>query len=183
MIIVLEKAKKIVQAHSLWFEILKSQIGTRTPYMLYKDTCNRKSNQQNLGTIKSSKLCTEIIEYTSPTETAVCNLASIALPRYVREKGVPLEPQPTKLVGSIGSKNRYFDFDKLAEGSLPVALFLQVTELVATNLNKIIDTTYYPVETAKRSNMHHRPIEIRVQGLADAFILLGMAFESPELSS
>ncbi|KAG6394551.1 hypothetical protein SASPL_145140 [Salvia splendens] len=164
------KAKKVVQAQSLWFEILKSQIETGTPYMLYKDTCNRKSNQQNLGTIKSSNLCTEIIEYTSPTETAVCNLASIALPRYVREKGVPLESQPTKLVGSLGSKNRYFDFDKLAE----------VTELVTTNLNKIIDTNYYPVETAKRSNMRHRPIGIGVQGLADTFILLGMAFESPE---
>ncbi|KAG6399681.1 hypothetical protein SASPL_141162 [Salvia splendens] len=135
-----------------------------------QDTCNRKSNQQNLGTIKSSNLCTEIIEYTSPTETAVCNLASIALPRYVREKGIPLESQPTKLVGSIGSKNRYFDFNKLAE----------VTELVTTNLNKIIDVNYYPVETAKRSNMRHRPIGIGVQGLADAFILLGMAFESPE---
>ncbi|KAK6125742.1 hypothetical protein DH2020_040516 [Rehmannia glutinosa] len=136
-----------------------------------EDTCNRKSNQQNLGTIKSSNLCTEIIEYTSPTETAVCNLASIALPRYVREKGVPVEAQPSKLVGSIGSKNRYFDFDKLAE----------VTTIVTTNLNKIIDVNYYPVETAKRSNMRHRPIGIGVQGLADTFILLGMAFDSPEV--
>ncbi|KAK4394403.1 Ribonucleoside-diphosphate reductase large subunit [Sesamum angolense] len=157
------KAKKVVQAQNLWFEILKSQIETGVPYMLYKDTCNRKSNQQNLGTIKSSNLCTEIIEYTSPTETAVCNLAS-ALPRYVREKGVPMEAQPTKLVGSIGSKNRYFDFDKLAE----------VTTIVTTNLNKIIDVNYYPVETAKRSNLRHRPIGIGVQGLADTFILLGI---------
>ncbi|CAA3010334.1 ribonucleoside-diphosphate reductase large subunit [Olea europaea subsp. europaea] len=164
------KAKKVVQAQNLWFEILKSQIETGTPYMLYKDTCNKKSNQQNLGTIKSSNLCTEIIEYTSPTETAVCNLASIALPRYVREKGVPMEAQPSKLVGSIGCKNRYFDFDKLAE----------VTALVTTNLNKIIDVNYYPVETAKRSNMRHRPVGIGVQGLADTFILLGMAFDSPE---
>ncbi|KAL0344336.1 UNVERIFIED_CONTAM: Ribonucleoside-diphosphate reductase large subunit [Sesamum angustifolium] len=164
------KAKKVVQAQNLWFEILKSQIETGVPYMLYKDTCNRKSNQQNLGTIKSSNLCTEIIEYTSPTETAVCNLASIALPRYVREKGVPMEAQPTKLVGSIGSKNRYFDFDRLAE----------VTTIVTTNLNKIIDVNYYPVETAKRSNLRHRPIGIGVQGLADTFILLGMAFDSPE---
>ncbi|KAH6770614.1 ribonucleotide reductase 1 [Perilla frutescens var. hirtella] len=164
------KAKKVVRARTIWFEITKSQVETGTPYMLYKDTCNRKSNQQNLGIIKSSNLCTEIIEYTSPTETAVCNLASIALPRFVREKGVPVESQPTKLVGSIGSKNRYFDFDKLAE----------VTELVTTNLNKIIDINYYPVETAKRSNMRHRPIGIGVQGLADTFILLGMAFESPE---
>ncbi|GJX95687.1 ribonucleoside-diphosphate reductase large subunit [Tanacetum coccineum] len=164
------KAKTVVQAQNLWFEVLKSQIETGTPYMLYKDTCNRKSNQQNLGTIKSSNLCTEIIEYTSPTETAVCNLASIALPRYVREKGVPAESQPSKLVGSRGSGNRYFDFDKLAE----------ITSTVTTNLNKVIDVNYYPVETAKTSNLRHRPIGIGVQGLADTFILLGMAFDSPE---
>uniref|UniRef100_A0A0E0DXN3 Ribonucleoside-diphosphate reductase n=1 Tax=Oryza meridionalis TaxID=40149 RepID=A0A0E0DXN3_9ORYZ len=164
------KAKKIVPAQTLWFDILKAQIETGTPYMLYKDTCNRKSNQQNLGTIKSSNLCTEIIEYTSPTETAVCNLASIALPRFVREKGVPIESHPSKLVGSSDSKNRYFDFDKLAE----------VTSTVTYNLNKIIDINYYPVETAKRSNMRHRPIGIGVQGLADTFILLGMPFDSPE---
>ncbi|KAI3518925.1 hypothetical protein L1887_07824 [Cichorium endivia] len=166
----LGKAKKVVQAQNLWFEILTSQTETGTPYMLFKDTCNRKSNQQNLGTIKSSNLCTEIIEYTSPTETAVCNLASIALPRYVREKGVPAESQPSKLVGSRGSINRYFDFDKLAE----------VTSTVTINLNKIIDVNYYPVETAKRSNLRHRPIGIGVQGLADTFILLGMPFDSPE---
>ncbi|KAG9129279.1 hypothetical protein Leryth_015664 [Lithospermum erythrorhizon] len=135
-----------------------------------KDTCNRKSNQQNLGTIKCSNLCTEIIEYTSPSETAVCNLASIALPRFVREKGVSTESQPPKLVGSRGSNNRYFDFEKLAE----------VTSRVTKNLNKIIDTNYYPVETARRSNLRHRPIGIGVQGLADAFILLGMTFDSPE---
>ncbi|KAL7104541.1 hypothetical protein ACP275_08G251900 [Erythranthe tilingii] len=164
------KAKKVVDAQTLWFEILTSQIETGTPYMLYKDTCNRKSNQQNLGTIKCSNLCTEIIEYTSPTETAVCNLASIALPRYVKDKGMPIEAQSAKFVGSLGSKSRYFDFDKLAE----------VTALVTTNLNKIIDVNYYPVETAKRSNMRHRPIGIGVQGLADTFMLLGMAFDSPE---
>jgi ribonucleoside-diphosphate reductase subunit M1 len=135
-----------------------------------QDSCNRKSNQQNLGTIKSSNLCTEIIEFTSPTETAVCNLASIGLPRFVREKGVPMESHPAKLVGSNGSKNRYFDFDKLAE----------ITSIVTRNLNKIIDTNYYPVETAKRSNMRHRPIGIGVQGLADTFILLGMPFDSTE---
>ncbi|KAG5031720.1 hypothetical protein JHK85_015702 [Glycine max] len=141
-------------------------------YLQYEreDTCNRKSNQQNLGTIKSSNLCTEIIEYSSPTETAVCNLASIALPRYVREKGVPMESHPSKLVGSTCSGNRYFDFDKLAE----------ITALVTTNLNKVIDVNYYPVENAKRSNLRHRPIGIGVQGLADTFILLGMAFDSPE---
>ncbi|KAJ6907963.1 ribonucleoside-diphosphate reductase large subunit isoform X1 [Populus alba x Populus x berolinensis] len=164
------KAKKVVQAQNLWFEILKSQIETGTPYMLFKDTCNRKSNQQNLGTIKSSNLCTEIIEYTSPTETAVCNLASIALPRFVREMGVPIESHPSKLVGSRGSNRRYFDFEKLAE----------VTGVVTVNLNKIIDVNYYPVETARRSNFRHRPIGIGVQGLADAFMLLGMAFDSPE---
>ncbi|KAJ8477118.1 hypothetical protein OPV22_020845 [Ensete ventricosum] len=164
------KAKKVVAAQNLWFEILKSQIETGTPYMLFKDTCNRKSNQQNLGTIKSSNLCTEIIEYTSPTETAVCNLASIALPRFVREKGVPLESHPSRLVGSSGSKNRYFDFDKLGE----------VTAIITENLNKIIDVNYYPVETARRSNLRHRPIGIGVQGLADTFILLGMPFDSPE---
>ncbi|CAN1828723.1 Ribonucleoside-diphosphate reductase large subunit [Linum perenne] len=145
------KAKKVVQAQSLWFEILTSQIETGTPYMLFKDTCNRKSNQQNLGTIKSSNLCTEIIEYTSPTETAVCNLASIALPRFVREKVRCM-------------------FKSL----------LQITQAVTYNLNKIIDVNYYPVETAKRSNLRHRPIGIGVQGLADTFILLGMPFESPE---
>uniref|UniRef100_J3MBN5 Ribonucleoside-diphosphate reductase n=1 Tax=Oryza brachyantha TaxID=4533 RepID=J3MBN5_ORYBR len=164
------KAKKVVPAQTLWFDILKAQIETGTPYMLYKDTCNRKSNQQNLGTIKSSNLCTEIIEFTSPSETAVCNLSSIALPRFVREKSVPIESHPSKLVGSNGSKNRYFDFDKLAE----------VTSTVTYNLNKIIDINYYPVETAKRSNMRHRPIGIGVQGLADTFILLGMPFDSPE---
>ncbi|KAG2662329.1 ribonucleoside-diphosphate reductase large subunit-like isoform X1 [Panicum virgatum] len=164
------KAKKVVSAQALWFDILKAQIETGTPYMLYKDTCNRKSNQQNLGTIKSSNLCTEIIEYTSPSETAVCNLASIALPRFVREKGVPIESHPAKLVGSSGSKNRYFDFDKLAE----------ITSTVTYNLNKIIDISYYPIESARRSNMRHRPIGIGVQGLADAFILLGMPFDSPE---
>ncbi|KAL9255549.1 Ribonucleoside-diphosphate reductase large subunit-like protein [Drosera capensis] len=164
------KAKKVVRAQFLWFEILKSQIETGTPYMLFKDSCNGKSNQQSLGTIKSSNLCTEIIEYSSPTETAVCNLASIALPRYVREKGVALESQPSKLVGSRGSHNRYFDFDKLAE----------VTATVTENLNKIIDVNYYPVDTARRSNLRHRPIGIGVQGLADTFILLGMPFDSPE---
>ncbi|KAK4851796.1 hypothetical protein QYF36_018519 [Acer negundo] len=164
------KAKKTVPAQNLWFEILTSQIETGTPYMLFKDTCNRKSNQQNLGTIKSSNVCTEIIQYTSPTETAVCNLASIALPRFVREKGIPIESHPSKLVGSRGSKSRYFDFEKLAE----------VTAVVTENLNKIIDVNYYPVENARLSNMRHRPVGIGVQGLADTFILLGMAFESPE---
>ncbi|KAI3930763.1 hypothetical protein MKX01_037209 [Papaver californicum] len=166
------KAKKVIPAQNLWFEIRKAQIETGNPYMLFKglcraDTCNRKSNQQNLGSIKSSNLCTEIIKYTSPTETAVCNLASIALPRFVREKNAPIE---SKLVGSGDSKDRYFDFEKLAE----------VTTVVTSNLNKVIDISYYPVDTAKRSNMRHRPIGIGIQGLADTLILLGMPFDSPE---
>ncbi|XP_065880209.1 ribonucleoside-diphosphate reductase large subunit-like [Euphorbia lathyris] len=164
------KAKKVIPARKLWFEILNSQIETGTPYILFKDCCNRKSNQQNLGTIKSSNLCTEIIEFSSPTETAVCNLASIALPRYVKERGVPTDSVASKLVGSGGSESRYFDFEKLAE----------VTETAVANLNKIIDINYYPIESARRSNLRHRPIGIGVQGLADTFILLGMPFDSPE---
>ncbi|KAG0576265.1 hypothetical protein KC19_5G067700 [Ceratodon purpureus] len=164
------KAKKVVQAQKLWFAVLEAQIETGNPYILFKDACNRKSNQQNLGTIKSSNLCTEIVEFTSPDETAVCNLASIALPRFVREKGVPMESHPTKIIGSKGYQNRFFDFEKLGE----------ITSLVTRNLNRIIDVNYYPVETAKRSNMRHRPIGLGVQGLADAFILLGMPFDSEE---
>ncbi|THU56379.1 hypothetical protein C4D60_Mb11t16650 [Musa balbisiana] len=140
------KAKKVVTAQNLWFEVLKSQIETGTPYMLFKDTCNRKSNQQNLGTIKSSNLCTEIIEYTSPTETAVCNLASIALSRFVREKGVPIESHPSKLVGSSGSANRYFDFDKLGEGLADTFILLGMPfdSPEAQQLNKaIFETIYY----------------------------------------
>eukprot|EP00879_Flechtneria_rotunda_P009572 GHRR01010018.1.p1 GENE.GHRR01010018.1~~GHRR01010018.1.p1 ORF type:complete len:454 (+),score=174.80 GHRR01010018.1:286-1647(+) len=139
--------------------------------MLYKDACNRKSNQQNLGTIKCSNLCTEIVEYTSADETAVCNLASIALPRYVRERSAQGPGyEGKKLVGSLGANNRFFDFDKLAE----------VTRVVTRNLNKIIDVNYYPTETARRSNMRHRPIGLGVQGLADTFLLLGMPFDSLE---
>ena len=142
------RARKTIKAQELWFAILDSQIETGTPYMLYKDAANSKSNHQNLGTIKSSNLCTEIIEYTSPDEVAVCNLASIALPRFV-----------------INGK---FDMDKLYE----------VTYQATLNLNKIIDNNYYPVEEAKNSNMRHRPIGLGVQGLADAFILLRLPFES-----
>lgn len=280
------RARKVVRAQQLWFAILEAQIETGNPYMLYKDTCNRKSNQQNLGTIKCSNLCTEIIEYTSPEETAVCNLASIALPRFVKDRDasvsgvrgflvgvggwgrewlpvglfvgvggqsnasdccvvegsavgledgwvghalgvllrMPLEcgraegqatcrcvcmpclhrasslvptcshdltlpcvlpPHPNpplpplvlhhqagyenkKLIGSLDAAKRYFDFDKLAE----------VTRVITNNLNKIIDINYYPVESARRSNMRHRPIGIGVQGLADTFLLLGMPFDS-----
>lgn len=142
------KAKKTIKAQELWFAILESQIETGTPYMLYKDAANSKSNQQNLGTIKSSNLCTEIMEYTSPDEVAVCNLASLALPRFV-----------------IDGK---FDHEKLYE----------VTYEVTKNLNKIIDGNYYPVIEAQNSNMRHRPIGIGVQGLADVFIMLRLPFES-----
>src|SRR5206468_2062574 len=142
------RGRKTIKAQELWFAILDAQIETGTPYLLYKDAANSKSNQQNLGTIKSSNLCTEIIEYTSPDEVAVCNLASIALPRYV-----------------VDGK---FDFEKLYE----------VTYQVTLNLNKVIDINYYPVEEARRSNMRHRPIGLGVQGLADVFILMRLPFES-----
>jgi ribonucleoside-diphosphate reductase alpha chain len=145
------KGRKTIKAQDLWFKILESQIETGTPYMLYKDAANAKSNQQNLGTIKSSNLCTEIIEYTAPDEVAVCNLASLALPKYVTENGT-------------------FDHDKLFE----------VTYQATMNLNRIIDENYYPVIEAKNSNMRHRPIGLGVQGLADAFILMGYPFESEE---
>ena len=152
------KFRKQIKAQDLWFEILEAQIETGTPYMLYKDAANRKSNQKHLGTIKSSNLCTEIIEYTSPDEVAVCNLASIALPKFVTEDG-RTDGQASK-----------FDHQKLYE----------ITKVITRNLNKVIDVNYYPVEEAKNSNMRHRPIGIGVQGLADAFILLRMPFDSPE---
>jgi ribonucleoside-diphosphate reductase alpha chain len=145
------KGRKTIKAQDLWFKILESQIETGTPYMLYKDAANAKSNQQNLGTIKSSNLCTEIIEYTAPDEVAVCNLASLALPKYVTEDGT-------------------FDHDKLFE----------VTYQATLNLNRIIDENFYPVEEAKNSNLRHRPIGLGVQGLADAFIMMGLPFESEE---
>ena len=145
------KARKTVKAQDLWFEILESQIETGNPYILYKDHANNKSNQKNLGTIKSSNLCTEIIEYTSPDEIAVCNLASIALNMFVKEDST-------------------YDFQKLYD----------ITKVITKNLNKVIDVNYYPVEEAKNSNMRHRPIGIGVQGLADAFILMKYPFDSAE---
>jgi ribonucleoside-diphosphate reductase alpha subunit len=145
------RARKTVRAQELWFAILESQIETGTPYILYKDAANRKSNQKNLGTIRSSNLCTEIIEYTSPDEVAVCNLASISLPKYVNE-------------------DRTYDFDKLYE----------IARVVTRNLNRIIDVNYYPIPEARNSNMRHRPIGIGVQGLADAFIKMRFPFESNE---
>ena len=144
------KGRKTIKAQELWFKILESQIETGTPYMLYKDAANSKSNQQNLGTIRSSNLCTEIIEYTAPDEVAVCNLASIALPKYV--------------------ENGAFDHDKLFE----------VTYQVTKNLNRIIDRNFYPIPEARNSNMRHRPIGLGVQGLADVFILMRHPFDSEE---
>ena len=145
-------AHTTLPAADVWKAILKSQTETGTPYMLYKDACNAKSNQKNLGVIKSSNLCTEIIEYTDKDETAVCNLASIALPKYVNKE------------------TKTFDYEKLHE----------VTKTVTKNLNRVIDRNFYPVETAKRSNMRHRPIGLGVQGLADVFILCGLPFDCEE---
>lgn len=144
------KGRKTIKARELWEKILESQIETGTPYMLYKDSANRKSNQKNLGTIRSSNLCTEILEYTSPDEVAVCNLASIALPMFV--------------------KNDEFDHKQL----------YKTTKQVIRNLNKVIDRNYYPVKEAKNSNMRHRPVGLGIQGLADAFIMLRLPFTSDE---
>ncbi|XP_055894718.1 ribonucleoside-diphosphate reductase large subunit-like [Biomphalaria glabrata] len=145
------KGRKVIKAQKLWYAIIESQTETGTPYMLYKDSCNRKSNQQNLGTIKCSNLCTEIVEYSSPDEVAVCNLASLALNMYVK-------PDKT------------FDFERLQ----------YVTKVAVRNLNKIIEVNYYPVPQAEVSNKRHRPIGLGVQGLADAFILMRYPFDSPE---
>ena len=142
---------KKIPARELWFKILDSQMETGTPYLLYKDACNKKSNQNNIGTIKSSNLCTEIIEYSSPDESAVCNLASVAISRFVREDGV-------------------FNYEDLHK----------VVKIMTKNLNKIIDINYYPTDKTKRSNFLHRPIGIGIQGLADAFILMDMAYDSED---
>ncbi len=153
------KGRETIPAQDIWFKILESQIETGTPYMLYKDAANHKSNQKHLGTIKSSNLCTEIMEYTSPDEVAVCNLASIALPMYLKQTNTAKTP----------SKKVYeFDFDKLYE----------VTKVVTKNLNKVIDRNFYPVVEAKKSNLRHRPIGIGVQGLADVFAKMHVAFDS-----
>lgn len=143
------RARKTIPAQKLWYAILEAQIETGGPFMVYKDHANRKSNQKNLGTIKSSNLCTEIIEYSSPEETAVCNLASLSLPSFI--------------------VNGQYDFQKLHD----------VTKVVAFNLNRIIDVNYYPIPEARRSNMRHRPIGVGVQGLADTFMALRMPFDSP----
>ncbi len=145
------RARKVVKAQDLWFEILEAQIETGVPYMLFKDAANKKSNQKNLGTIKSSNLCTEIMEYTAPDEVAVCNLASISLPRFIDASGK-------------------FDHQKLFD----------ITKVITRNLNKVIDVNYYPVEEARRSNMRHRPVGIGIQGLADVFMMLRMPFDSTD---
>ena len=142
--------KKVVKARTIWDAILKSQIETGTPYMCYKDSVNKKSNQKNIGVVKSSNLCTEIVEVSGPDETAVCNLASLCLPTFV--------------------KDGEFDFTKLAE----------VTRTVTRNLNRVIDRNYYPTEAGRKSNMRHRPIGIGVQGLADVFMMLGLSFDEPK---
>ena len=142
--------RKVVKARTIWDAILRSQIETGTPYMLYKDACNAKSNQKNLGTIKSSNLCTEIIEHTSPDEVAVCNLASISLPAFVDGKDA-------------------FNYSALHD----------IARLVTRNLNRVIDKNFYPVPEAEKSNKRHRPIAVGVQGLADVFMMLGLAFDSP----
>merc|ERR550532_3144991 len=144
------KGRKTVKAQQLWFRILEAQMETGTPYMLYKDHANGKSNQQNLGTIHCSNLCTEIIEYTSADEVAVCNLASIALSAFARRESGD------------------YDFQGLCD----------VVKVATRNLNKVIDRNYYPVAEARRSNMRHRPIGLGVQGLADAFMMLRLPFES-----
>jgi ribonucleoside-diphosphate reductase alpha chain len=146
------KGRKTIRARELWEKVVESQVETGTPYILYKDACNEKSNQKNLGTIRSSNLCTEIIEYTAPDEVAVCNLASIALPMYINEE------------------TNTFDHEKL----------YNITRVITKNLNKVIDRNYYPVAEAKNSNMRHRPVGLGVQGLADTFIKLRLPFDSDE---
>jgi ribonucleotide reductase alpha subunit len=146
------RARKTITARELWFAILDAQMETGTPYLLYKDAANMKSNQKNIGTIKSSNLCNEIIEYSDSNETAVCNLASIALPAFV------------------DTSSKTFDYDKLHE----------VTKVVTNNLNRVIDINFYPTEKTKRSNFRHRPIGIGVQGLADTFVLMDIPFHSDQ---
>jgi len=149
------RGRRSISAQTLWSRVLQSQIETGTPYLLYKDACNQKSNQKNLGTIKSSNLCCEIVEYSSPEEAAVCNLSSIGLPKFICK-------------GEDGKK--YFDFDKLGE----------IVKQITKNLNRVIDINYYPIPETRTSNFRHRPIGIGVQGLADVFAMLLIPFDSEE---
>jgi ribonucleoside-diphosphate reductase alpha subunit len=155
--------KRKVRAREVWDAILKSQVETGTPYMCYKDSVNKKSNQKNIGTVKSSNLCTEIMEVSTPSETAVCNLASLCLPSFVRESSW------AKADGTSGTE-KCFDLSE----------FRQVVQVVVENLNNVIDGNYYPSQCAKNSNLRHRPVGLGVQGLADVFQMLGLAFDSPE---
>lgn len=148
------RGRRTIKAQKLWYSILEAQTETGTPFMLYKDACNKKSNQQNLGMIKSSNLCCEIVEYSSPDEVAVCNLASVALPAFVESD----------------EHTTWYDFEGLH----------RVSKVIAKNLNKIIDRNYYPVPEARNSNFRNRPIAVGVQGLADAFMMLRLPFDSPE---
>jgi ribonucleoside-diphosphate reductase alpha chain len=152
-----EKAR--ISARDLWFKIMDSQMETGTPYLLYKDACNKKSNQQNLGVIKSSNLCCEVVQYSDDTETAVCNLASVALNKFVKPA-----------TATTDSNEPCYDFEALHA----------VTKIVTYNLNRIIDINYYPTEKTKKSNLRHRPIGIGVQGLADVFMMMNCAFSSNE---
>ncbi|ODQ64852.1 hypothetical protein NADFUDRAFT_51452 [Nadsonia fulvescens var. elongata DSM 6958] len=149
-----KRGRRTIKAQKLWYAILEAQTETGNPFMLYKDACNRKSNQKNLGTIKSSNLCCEIVEYSDRDEVAVCNLASLALPTFVRKD----------------AEGSWYDFQKLHD----------ISKVLVRNLNKIIERNYYPVEEAKKSNFRHRPIALGVQGLADAFLSLRIPFDSPE---
>ena len=160
------RARKTVSAQKLWFQILDTQMETGTPYLLYKDAANSKSNQKNLGTIKSSNLCTEIMEYSSADEQAVCNLASIGLPAFVREEQVTH-------VDGVTFPEKVFDFEE----------FRRVVKIATTNLNRVIDINYYPTPETERSNMKHRPIGLGVQGLADVFALLKLPWETPEAAN
>jgi len=146
--------KKQVRARDVWDRILKSQVETGTPYMCYKDTVNARSNQKNIGIIKSSNLCTEIMEVSTPDETAVCNLGSICLPAFVSSSG----------------SSPFFDFQKLYE----------VTRVLTRNLNRVIDRNFYPTETARKSNLRHRPIALGVQGLADVFMMMRALVRRPQ---
>ncbi len=158
------KGRKTMKARDLWFQVLDAQMETGTPYLLYKDSVNKKSNQANLGTIKSSNLCCEITEYSDDTETAVCNLASIALPAFVKNETRYSDGGETMF------RRAYFDFNKLHE----------VTKVVTNNLNKIIDVNFYPTDKTRKSNMRHRPIGLGVQGLADVFFMMDISFSSEE---
>jgi len=183
------KARRVLSAQKLWSEILVSQIETGTPYLLYKDAANAKSNQKNLGVIKSSNLCTEIIEYSSPEETAVCNLASIALPAFIRPacKCIPTADGRRQHSHMCNAYNAAFPDG--VDPATPIwlerfdfAALHQVTSRATVNLNRIIDINFYPTPETRRSNMRHRPIGLGVQGLADVFAALGLAWEKPEAS-